>query len=134
MTTAVMLSRLALRPLFGSPPLTRPTRIQAATADDEPGDHVGAQQHPVGADAGQPSRLRVVARGVQMSAPGGLRSAYANTTYSSSIMITPTVMLKLPMLKVLPVQSRNASWFERDGLALGVDQRDRREDATACPA
>ena len=32
MTTAVMDSRLAFRPLFGSPPPTRPTRIQAATA------------------------------------------------------------------------------------------------------
>src|SRR4051812_11156779 len=37
-------------------------------ADDRPGDHVGGEQHPVGADTGEPRGLRVVTCGIEMPA------------------------------------------------------------------
>ena len=74
MTTAVMLSRFSVVwPAFGSPSSVRATRSSAAMPGRQPGERVDAEQDAVRVDAGQPRRLGVVADGVDVSAPGGLR-------------------------------------------------------------
>ena len=77
-------------PACGLADAMRPISIQPATAQIRPADDVDAEQHAVGAHAGQPRGLGVVADGVDVPAPGGvLRARTRTTANSTSIRIEP---------------------------------------------
>ena len=71
MTTAVIVSRLAVGYAFGRRRRAAAERLPGGQAVQHAGQHVHRQQHPADVDAGALGRQVVVADGVDVPAPGG---------------------------------------------------------------